>query len=56
MLHLTGGEALVRALQPEEVPFVFGIVGGKRSRPSSKGSHSSNRSDMSGPGMRRLEH
>ena len=28
-LSMTGGEALARALLPEGVPFVFGIVGGK---------------------------
>jgi thiamine pyrophosphate-dependent acetolactate synthase large subunit-like protein len=29
MLRLTGGEALLRSLLPESIPFVFGIVGGK---------------------------
>ena len=29
MLQLTGGEALVRALAPERIPFAFGIIGGK---------------------------
>lgn len=29
MLQLTGGEALVRALSPEQMPFAFGIIGGK---------------------------
>jgi len=29
MTKLTGGEALVRALLPERIPFVFGLVGGK---------------------------
>lgn len=29
MPRLTGGEALLRALTPERIPFVFGVVGGK---------------------------
>jgi thiamine pyrophosphate-dependent acetolactate synthase large subunit-like protein len=29
MLRLTGGQALLRALKPEQVPWVFGVVGGK---------------------------
>ena len=29
MLRLTGAQALVRVLQAEAVPYVFGIVGGK---------------------------
>lgn len=29
MLQITGGEALVRALQAEQVPYAFGVVGGK---------------------------
>ena len=28
-VRMTGGEALVRALGPENVPFVFGVAGGK---------------------------
>ena len=29
MLKLTGGEALMRAISAERIPFVFGVVGGK---------------------------
>lgn len=29
MVHLTGGEVLLKALLPEQIPFVFGVVGGK---------------------------
>lgn len=29
MLRLSGGQALLRALVPEQIPYVFGVVGGK---------------------------